>query len=191
MMFVYGKWRKSQRTARFCALLVAIGFSAFVSGAQTVQRTPNVRTTGSETVSDPKADCEALMNSALPFAEQMLTTHGEFFPFGAAMRIDGQLVSVAGYEGDENPRSTDVIRLIKAGFIQGAHRGQYKATAVLYDVRVKLPSTGDTSDAIAVSLNHRDHYSIVVIFPYKISRGKLMLGDAFAQNGESDIFPPR
>jgi hypothetical protein len=140
---------------------------------------------------DPKADCEALMTSVLPFAEQMLSRHGEFFPFGGAMRPDGELVSVAGYRGDEHPPSSDVIRLIKDGFVEAARQDQFKATALVCDVRVKLPSTDDKSDAIAVSLNHRDNYSIVVIFPYKIDGGKLTMGTAFAKEGEADIFLPR
>ncbi len=128
------------------------------------------------------------MNSVLPFAEQMLSSHGEFLPFGGAMRPGGELVSVAGYDGDEHPQSLDLVRLIKEGFVESARRGQYKATALVYDVRIKLPSTGDKSDAIAVSLNHRDNYSVVVIFPYKIDNGTLTVGDAFAQKGEADIF---
>jgi hypothetical protein len=137
----------------------------------------------------PKADCEALMNSVLPFAEQMLTTHGEFYPFGGAMRPDGQLVSIAGYEGTEHPKSVDVIALMKGAFVAAAHTGEYKATAVVYDVRVKLPSTEEKSDAIAISLNHRDNYSVIVLFPYKIDAGNLILGTALAQRGEADIFP--
>ena len=143
---------------------------------------------GEQRPNDPKSDCEALMNSVLPFAEQMLSHHGEFLPFGGAMRPNGELVSVAGYDGDEHPRSLDLIRLIKDGFVAAACQGQYKATALIYDVRIKLPSTGDKSDAIAVSLNHRDNYSVVVIFPYKIENGKLTVGDALAQKGEADIF---
>ncbi len=140
-------------------------------------------------MSDPKADCEALMNSVLPFAEQMLTTHGEFIPFGGAMRSDGQLVSTAGYDGNEHPKSVDVIALMKEGMIAAARKGEYKATAIVYDVRVKLPSTEEKSDAIAISLNHRDNYSVVVLVPYKIDARKLILGAAFAQKGEADIFP--
>ena len=142
-------------------------------------------------VSDPKADCEVLMNSVVPFAEQMLSSHGEFLPFGGAMRPSGELVSVAGFDGEEHPQSSDVIRLIKEGFIGAARQGQYKATALVYDVRTTLPSTGDKSDAIAVSLNHRDSYSVVVIFPYRINDGKLTVGTAFAQKGEADIFQSR
>lgn len=56
-------------------------------------------------------------------------------------------------------------------------------------MRVELPSTEEESDAIAVSLNHRDSYSAVVLFPYKIDSGELILGTVFAQEGEADIFP--
>jgi len=54
------------------------------------------------------------MNSVLPFAEQMLDRHGEFYPYGGAMRVDGQLTAVAGYDGRERPPSTDVIKFLKA-----------------------------------------------------------------------------
>jgi hypothetical protein len=129
------------------------------------------------------------MIAVLPFAEQMLSRHGEFFPYGGAMRQGGELVSVAGYDGKEYPPSADVIRLIKESLVQAAHSNEYKATAVVYDVRVKMPSTEEKSDAIAVSLNHRENYSVVVYFPYKITDGKLAVGAAFAQKGEADIFP--
>src|SRR5262249_23662760 len=115
-------------------------------------------------------------------------THGEFFPFGGGMRPDGQFVPVAGYEGDEQPSSADVIALLKEGMVASARRGEFTATAIVYDVKVRLPSTEETSDAIAVSLNHRDNYSVIVVFPYKIDGGKLALGEIFAQKGEADIF---
>jgi hypothetical protein len=107
------------------------------------------------------------------------------------MRPDGQLVSIAGYGGNERPESADVIAFLKAAFIAAARNGEYKATAIVYDVRVKLPSSEEKSDAIAVSLNHRDDYSVVVLFPYKIDSGKLRLGNAFPQSGEADIFSAR
>jgi hypothetical protein len=137
---------------------------------------------------NPKADCEKLMGSVIPFAEQMLREYGEFLPFGGAMRASGELVSVSGYDGNEHPPSNDLIRLIKEGFIIAAKEGQFRATALVYDVRITLPSTGDKSDAIAVSLNHHDGYSVIVMFPYKIIDGVLELSPAFAQKGEADIF---
>jgi hypothetical protein len=158
--------------------------------AQDDQR-PQALPTDNKTMSDAKSDCEVLRNSVLPFAEQMLSRYGEFYPFGAAMQPDDAIVSIAGYDGQEHPPSADVIRLLKEGFVAGARKSQYKATALIYDIRVTLPSTGEKSDAIAVSLNHRDNYSVIVMFPYKIEDGKPLLGVAFTQKGEADIFPSK
>ncbi len=82
----------------------------------------------------------------------------------------------------------DLIRLLKQAFTQGARSGQYKATALVYDVRVSLPSSGKKSDAIAVSLNHRDNYSVVVFFAYNIEGGKYVPGEVLAQQGDNDVF---
>lgn len=135
-----------------------------------------------------KADCEELMNAGLPFAEGMLNKHGEFFPFGGAMRPNGDIVSVAEYDGKEQPPSLDIIRLIKEAFVKGAVEQDYKATALFYDVRIALPGDGAISDAIAISLNHRDTYSVMVMFPYTLQGQQVVFGEAIAQAGEADVF---
>jgi hypothetical protein len=137
---------------------------------------------------DAKADTEALMNAVLPFAERMLTQHGEFFPFGAAMKPNGEIVNVAGYDGRERPASNDLIELLNDGFCKDAKNGRYKATAVVYDVRVTLPNTTTKSDAIAVSLDHRDSYSVLVLLPYSLTGGTLRIGEPLAEKGEHKIF---
>ena len=138
--------------------------------------------------SSPKSECERLMNSALPLAEQMLVKHGEFFPYGQALTSDGKVVDVGAYDGRENSPSLDLIRLLKQEFAQGGRSGKYRATALVYDVRVTLPSSGTKSDAIAVSLNHRDNFSVVVFFAYSIKDGKYQPGEVFAQQGVNDVF---
>ena len=137
---------------------------------------------------DPKADCESLLNAVLPFAQQMLDRHGEFYPYGGAMTTDGQITSVAAYDSREHAASTDVIEFVKSAFVAGAREGKYRATALVYDVRVTLPSDGKKSDAIAVSLNHRSHNSVTVLFPYTIENAKAVIGPAVAQKGEADVF---
>jgi hypothetical protein len=137
---------------------------------------------------DPKADCESLLNAVLPFAQQMLNRHGEFYPYGGAMTTDGQITSVAARDGEEHPASADVIQFLKSAFVAGARQGKYRATALVHDVRVRLPSDGRKSDAIAVSLNHRNDYSVTVVFPYTIENAKAVIGPAFAQKGEADVF---
>ena len=143
---------------------------------------------GAQTMVQPKGECDSLMNAVLPVAEKMLKEHGEFFPYGGAMRPTGEIVSVAGYDGREKPPSADIIRLLKTSFRQSAQDREYKATAIVYDVRIVPPQTGIKSDAIAVALEHRDDYSVVVFFPYRIARGELIFGETFAQKGGDDVF---
>jgi len=146
---------------------------------------------GAEPTPTPKDDCEKLMTATLPFAQKMLRQHGEFFPYGGALDKRGAVVAVGATDGREQPHSADIIRLLKDSFVQGAKAGKYRATALIYDVRVTLPSTGQKSDAIAVALDHRDHYSVVVMFPYQFTGGELTIGSPFAQKGEGDIFRPK
>jgi hypothetical protein len=138
---------------------------------------------------DPDQDCNALIDWLMQFAERQLANHGEFFPFGGAMAMDGTMSFVATYDGDEHPDSSNLIESLKKAFIDGARRCEYRATALVYDVKVKLPTTGQTSDAVAVSLNHRDDYSFIGFFPYSLKNGKPDFGASYAVDGEADIFP--
>jgi len=144
-----------------------------------------------DTLQPAKAECETLIEAVLPFAEKMLKQEGEFFPYGGALKSTGEIASIASYDGREQPPSSDVIALLKYGFVDGAKSGKYKATALVYDVRVVLPSSGEKSDAIAISVNHRDNYSVIVYYPYQLNDGKLTYGESFAQQGEFDIFEPQ
>ena len=144
-----------------------------------------------DTSQPAKAECETLIEAVLPFAEKMLKKEGEFFPYGGALKSTGGIASIASYDGREQPPSADVIAFLKNGFVDGAKSGKYKATALVYDVRVVLPSSGRKTDAIAISVNHRDDYSVIVYYPYQLNDGKLTYGEAFAQQGEFDIFQPR
>jgi hypothetical protein len=134
----------------------------------------------SQTTEGAKADAESLLNEALPFAKQMLQKHGEFYPYGMAMQPDGKVSAVAVTNGSDHPQSAEVIADLKKAFIDGARAKKYKATALVYDARVVVPKAGSKSDAIAVSLDHRDGYSVVVYFPYRVDHSVLALDDAFA-----------
>ena len=135
-----------------------------------------------------KIDCEALMNAMLPFAEKTLGKHGEFFPYGGAMLPNGEIAYVSTYDGRERPPSSDIIRSIKGVFVSGANDGSYKATALVYDVSITAPDGRRKQDAVAVSLNHQDGYSVVVLFPYTFGKDDVVFDSPLAQTGEADIF---
>jgi hypothetical protein len=152
------------------------------------------RSTGSaggsmKTGTTPKADCEQLMNAALPFAEQMLRQHREFYPFGVTMSSVGEISQVGGWTGGEHPPSTEIIELLEAGFRDGAAKGMYRATALVVDVRTVPPGRSAKQDAIAVHLDHKDNYSVQVIFPYSFeASGELRIEEPFAAKGDGRTF---
>lgn len=144
-----------------------------------------------QAVNSPKTESEALLNAALPFAEQMLAEHGEFFPYAQAMDESGKFIAVGASDGREHPPSKDVIELLKQGLRAGGSSGKYKATALVYDVRITLPGSGAKSDAIAVSLNHKANYAALVFFPYRVEGKKVIMGEALAQQEENYSFAGR
>ena len=137
---------------------------------------------------EPRAEAEELMDEVLPFAQQMLERHSEFIPYGGAMKPNGEIVSVAGYDGDEYPASQDIINLLKGAFRAAGKSGEYKATAIVFGVRVVPPGSEETTDAIAVELDHKENYSVVVLFPYQLINGAVEFGQVFAGAGENGIF---
>ncbi len=142
-------------------------------------------------ISDAKSECEHLMNLALPMAKRMLQENGEFFPFGLALNAKGKVLAVAAHDEREHPTSEDFIRQLKRTFVAQAAAGEYRATALVYDVRTQTPTQGGNTDAIAIALDHRNNYSVVVFLPYRLEGEKLTLGEMFAQQGAREVFEPR
>jgi hypothetical protein len=138
----------------------------------------------------PKDDATELLNMLLPFAEQMLRDHGEFFPYGGAMLPDGSMTMIGASDGTEQPKSKTLIDIMENKFREAARRGEYKATGIVYDVRTTPPGSVEKTDAIAVRLDHEQGYSVVVMIPYKLVPGSdIAKGAIFATKGEGSVFP--
>jgi len=145
-------------------------------------------------VASDEQDVLILMNEFMGFAEETLLTYGEFFPYGAAMKTDGETVPVAAVDGAELPDSQQVIDFLNEGFMAGAASGEYRATALFYDTKITRQVTGENSNAVAVALDHRGGASAVVFVPYFMGRAglfrrKQVSFDApFSQEGMYAIF---
>ncbi len=137
---------------------------------------------------DPKLDVEELLNDMLPFGQEMLEEHGEFIPYGAAIKINGEIVSVAGGVGVDQPKSQEVINSLKDAFRLAAMQGKYKVTAIFYDVSTVDPASGQKTDAIAVALDHVDGLSLAVFLPYELAGSRVVFGETFVRRGANDIF---
>lgn len=131
-----------------------------------------------------QADLDELLNAALPFAQQMLAKHGEFFPYAVAMNRDGQIAMIAGYTGTEQPPSADVLAVLYDGL--RAKADENRGAAVVADVRLR----GEATDAIQIEAEHREGIALKVFLPYRkgAAGGPLETGQMRAEPGEQRIW---
>lgn len=134
-------------------------------------------------------DCNKLLNIVLPAAKQLLENRGEFSPFGAALKSNGEIVFLGGYGEPEHSGDLDQRKAFWDGFRAGVLSGEYRATARTYPaVDIESPSTGEKSAAVMVALDHRDQYSVAAFFLYQIENGKFILAESFTVKGGGDLF---
>lgn len=137
----------------------------------------------------PKEQCEILLGFLLPFAEDQLKKNGEFFPFGAVVTMDDEVAATSYYDDkNDHPESAAVIENLVRGAKNMDSEGKIKASGIAWNASVTSPD-GKPSDAIIVSLEHKEGYSVIVGKPYKIGLfKKVKFGDLFAMEGKHDIF---
>ena len=149
-------------------------------------------TAGGPVTRTPQEDCEELMNLVVPFAAKMLKDRHTFVPFGATMAPTGQIDGALSTTGDAKPDVDQLISSLELGFHRGATEGKYKATAIVVDMVIVAPGKSAQQDGVAVRLDHRDGYSVIVGFPYSFSdKGELVMEPPFATEGAHQIFSAR
>jgi len=136
----------------------------------------------------PKEQCEVLLDKLLPFAEKQMKKYREFYPFAAVMLTDDSIELTGSYDGNEHPESKDVLETLKQIHKQLASEDKIKASGIVWNASV-ASADGKPSDAIIVSLEHKDNYAVIVGEPYKIGLfKKVFFGNLFAMEGKHDIF---
>ncbi len=136
----------------------------------------------------PKEQCEVLLDKLLPFAEQQMKKYREFYPFAAVLRMDDSVALTATHDGNEHPEPKAVLEDLKQIHKKLAAEGEIKASGIVWNAGVNS-ADGKPTDAIIVSLEHKDDYSVIVGQPYKIGLfKKVSFGNLFAMKGKHDIF---
>jgi hypothetical protein len=135
-------------------------------------------------------DLDQLLNALLPFAQEQVTKHGSFLPFGATLTTEGEIRLAAAHLGDDQPPDANaLIDLLISGFEKDVAAGAIKAAGTCVDVRVVPPGQSDKTDAICAQLEHVTGQCADVFLPYKKGLlGRMKFGDLFAVAGTSRIF---
>ncbi|GIV02228.1 MAG: hypothetical protein KatS3mg015_1058 [Fimbriimonadales bacterium] len=136
----------------------------------------------------PLEDTERLINTILPFCQQMVQRHGGFHPFGAVMSTVGDVELVAAYAGEEFPDPDDLERMLRDGMREGIRDGKYRAVAICADVHLTREDGAET-DAIRIHIEHEEGNTSAYYIPYRLGEGDPEYGDIFRTTAERRIFP--
>ena len=176
------------------ALLLTLALFTVACGGSAEQAAQPTGEAGgiAEAPADARAECEQLQEATLPFAKELLSSRGEFLPYGGSLSASGELGARAGWTGDDHPQAGEVLELLEERFAASAERGELRATAIVFGVAVTPPGKDAKQDAIAVALDHREGHSRIVFHPYSFTQaGELVLEPAFELEGAHSVFAPR
>jgi hypothetical protein len=136
---------------------------------------------------DARNDYDSLLQALLPFAEQMLKEHGEFYPFGMAINGEGAVVAHAIQGEQEMPDPREIVAKLVSGLKAEASAGKIRAAGICSNGRIELH--GKATDAIIATLECIGGEACRACVPYKKKfLGGYSLGDVIAGKAESRIF---
>jgi len=133
-------------------------------------------------------DFDKLREFLLPFAQNSLARHGEFFPFGAVVKTNGELSPQAFMHDNERPSSKEVIAMLYTVFCQQAAAGELTAIGICFNAPVIPPGKTDKVDAICLQLEHRQGESVKLCLPYHRSWFKLKYDTLYATETKNIVF---
>ena len=139
-------------------------------------------------MAEPTDEIQEILNFLLPYAEQMLSQHGEFYPYAAALGADGDLNAVATDVDDDSPDVSEVLLALHQGLRERAAEGAIRASGIAADVTLTDPDSGETTDAVQVELDHAEAEPVDVYVPYESAEGGIKFGDLVAAEGREPVF---
>lgn len=119
----------------------------------------------------------------------MIEKHGEFYPFAAAMTHEGEVVSVAGDVGSEQPDPRELADFLFDALREMARNGEITASGVCMNVTVSAEEGGTAGDAIGAFLEHAEDEPVEVFLPYARRRLRgYTFEELFASPGRRRVF---
>lgn len=134
-------------------------------------------------------DLDKLLSVLLAFAKQTLSKRGVFYPFGATLKVDGDLTMASSYDGRETPPAQEILLELTDNMRAQATVGEITAAGVCVDVRISRPGVSTKTDAIHCGLEHSSGELVDVYVPYRKSwlRG-MQYDEVFASARDPKIF---
>lgn len=110
-----------------------------------------------------------MLTYCMEFAQTMLEKAGEFYPFGAALDVEGQVVAQGGWDGEEHPNPRDIYQLLGIAFAKLAEERKIKGAALAANVNVPDELESQVRDALRVHLEG-EGFSRFIYVPYILTQ---------------------
>ena len=115
------------------------------------------------------AQLHELLTYCTDFAQLMLKDSGEFYPFGAVLSSEGNVVAVGGSNGQEYPKAQEIYHLLTEAFVVDAKSGKIVGAALAANVNVPEQFESPSRDALRVHLE-TEGYARFIYVPYEITK---------------------
>ncbi len=112
-----------------------------------------------------KLESEELLNDGLAIARALLVKDGEFKPFASGLTHERHVERVAGVSRGERS-SREIVDLLERSLRGEADERNYRAIAIVSDVRFEVEGVPEPQTAVQVTLEHREGYCVDVIARY-------------------------
>jgi hypothetical protein len=139
-------------------------------------------------MAEPTEEIQEILNFMLPYAEQMLSEHGEFYPYAAALDAEGQLNALGADVNDDSADVGEVLLALHEGLRERAAEGAIRASGIAADVTLTDPDSGETTDAVQVELDHADADPVDIFVPYETQPEGIKFGELVAAEGREPVF---
>ncbi len=134
-----------------------------------------------------KLESEELLNDGLAIARALLIKDGQFKPFASGLTRNREVERVAGLSRDKHS-SREIVQLLEQSLRGEADERNYRAIAIVSDVRFEMEGDPEPKAAVQVTLEHRDGYCVNVIAHYKRSDEALEYGTLMASPRSGRVF---
>jgi hypothetical protein len=140
------------------------------------------------------ADLDLLFDHLINLAKKFLNSQRGFYPFGAMVKTGGDIQYVAARDDTapdpDKPDSKVLLRLLRKTFHSEVQMRTIRAFGICVDVFVTDFKTGEKSDAIQCSFEHRDGDSMNVFIKYsRDEAGDFIYGQPYSTDREREFFP--
>jgi hypothetical protein len=135
-------------------------------------------------------ELNTLLNEALATAVHHLKERRGFPAMAFGLTRHGEVVPVERPEGEPKGTPDEAVALLVDALRAAVGAGEYKATAVVTDVRLARPGERGPEDAVCVELEHEAAEAMTCYVPYSFASGEFKMGQLLAKRGSRTVFGP-